>query len=74
MIELEVIKHARWQGGGALWLLKARKRDGGAELARIETRHFFRHEWTLADGRSGVVNRKYAAQRRMRKMLREQVM
>jgi hypothetical protein len=74
MIDREVVKRARWQGGGALRLLKARKRDGGTVLTRIETRHYFHHEWSLADGHYGVASTRYAAQRVVRKMLREQVM
>jgi len=68
------MKAARWvQSSPTTHILKAAARDGGAVLAKIETTHFRHHVWSLLpSGRSGVASSLYAAQRAVRKALREE--
>ena len=65
---------ARWQQSApGVWILKAPTQDGGAVLATITTKHFFRHEWSLSDGCNGVASSRSAAQRACRRALREAI-
>lgn len=68
----ETLKRARWhQNSVSTQVLKQPIKYGGAVLATVECKHFFRWEWSLPSGRYGVASTRHAATRRVRAALRE---